>query len=79
MGKQVKYREGKEMKNVSIISAGPVILVCGVLFIAIGVLIGIPSFFGTSQPNPMVNYLFLLGAIALVVGIILTLHGVAVK
>jgi len=69
----------KEMKADSIVSAGPVVLVCGMLFIAIGVLIGIPSFFGTSPPNPMVNYLFLLGIVALVVGIILIVHGAAVK
>jgi len=69
----------REMKGNSIISAGLIILVCGILFIAIGVLIGIPSFFGASQPNPVVNYLFLLGAVALVVGIILAAHGVVVK
>ena len=58
-------------------SAGLIILVCGVLFIAIGVLIGVPSFFGASQPNPLVNLLLLLGIVVLVIGIILTAHGVA--
>ena len=71
--------EGKELKSDSLLSAGPVIIVFGVLFMAIGALIGMPSFFGASSPNPMVNYLFLLGAIALVVGMILTAHGVAVN
>ena len=70
--------EGKEISH-SLISAGPVIIVCGILLAAVGVLIGIPSFFGASSPNSIVNYLFLLGAIASVVGIILTAHGVAVK
>ena len=67
----------KEMKDDSITSAGLIILVCGVLFIAIGVLIGIPSFFGASQPNPLVNLILLLGTVVLVIGIILTAHGVA--
>ena len=60
-------------------SAGLIILVFGVLFIAIGVLIGIPSFFGTSPPNPLVNLILLLGTVVLVIGIILTAHGVVVK
>jgi len=38
-----------------------------------------PSFFGTSQLDPIANYLFLLGAIVLVIGIILTAHGIVVK
>ena len=69
----------EEMKSDSITSVGLIILVCGILFIAIGVLIGMPSFFGTSQLDPIVNYLFLLRAIVLVIGIILTAHGIIVK